>query len=88
MFFRNFEEVKDGNNTPIPVVIFWLYIEKYGYNNYEQPLNADFCNRVFNNELKDFFEKHPEEIGFTFVSILEAKKEYYKKELGYLLEEE
>lgn len=85
MFFRNFEEVKDGNNTPIPVVIFWLYIEKYGYNNYEQPLNADFCNRVFNNELKDFFEKHPEEIEFTSVSILEAKKEYYKKELGYLL---
>ena len=85
MVFRNFEEVKDENNTPIPVVILWLYIEKYGYNNYEQPLNADFCNRVFNNELKNFFERHPEEIEFTFVSILEAKKEYYKKELGYLL---
>ena len=80
---------KDGyeGGTPIPKVIWWYAIET----NYTGPLNALKCNEWYNNDLKVFFERHPEElyniadIDFahrTFASnMTDEEREFYRKEI-------
>lgn len=53
-YFKNGYE----GGTPIPKVILW-YAEK---TKYKGVLNANYANELLNNQLKDFFDKYPEEL--------------------------
>ena len=44
--------------TPIPKVILWYAIKT----DYKGSLNAYYANELLNNQLKDFFDKYPEEL--------------------------
>ena len=82
VYFKNDNE----GTTPIPKAMWWYCIEK----KYKCPLNADFCNKLLNNELKEFFEKYPEELTksvklmnpFSWgTNITEEDIRFYKSEI-------
>ena len=70
---------------PIPKVIWWYVLETH----YKGILNAKKCNELYNNELKEFFKKHPEElwnkVDVNFIdystNITKEEKRFYKKEI-------
>lgn len=65
-----------SSGTPIPKAMWW-YIQEIKY---KDVVNADFCNKLFNNEMKEFFEKYPEELTKSY-PITKEDIEFYKKEL-------
>lgn len=80
IYFKNDYE----GGTPIPKVIYWYARET----KYKSALNADYCKKLLNNELKEFFEKHPEEltnkVQFNWMGENNITKEdlkFYKKEI-------
>lgn len=52
--FKNYQDT----SKPIPKVILWYAIQT----NYKGILNAEYVNKLFNNKLKEFFEKYPDEL--------------------------
>lgn len=85
IYFKNGYE----GGTPIPKVIYWYALET----NHKSALNADYCNKLLNNELKEFFEKHAEEltnkIRFNWMgenNITKEDVEFYKKEIKIIKE--
>ena len=88
-YFKN--EYEGG--TPIPKAMYWYCCETLDKNTH---INADLCNKLLNNELKDFFEKYPEELKkacvitniFTFkTNITDEDIEFYKSEIRINKEE-
>lgn len=81
-YFKNGYE----GGTPIPKAMYWYCYETLDKNTH---INADLCNKLLNNELKDFFEKYPEELKKPctfnlFVSktnITDEDIEFYKSEI-------
>lgn len=80
IYFKN--EYKSG--TPIPKVIWWYALKI----NYKGALDADYCNNLINNELKDFFEKYPKELNNSLSmhgnwenNITKQDEEFYNKEI-------
>ena len=63
----------------IPKAMWW-YINEIGYKGI---INAEFCNNLLNNEMKDSFEKYPEELT-TSRPITEEDIKFYKKELTHI----
>lgn len=77
IYFKNGEEGK----TPIPKIIYWYALKT----NYYGALSAEYCNKVLNNELKNFFEKYPEELHNKVLldwrgnnNITEEEKQFYE----------
>lgn len=81
---------RDGyeGGTPIPKVMWWYMIETHD----TSALNAAKANELYNNELKDFFKRHPEELhnivnvdfihGRTFTTNMTNEDiELFKKEI-------
>lgn len=64
--------------TPIPRAMWW-YINEIGYKGI---VNAELCNELLNNEMKEFFEKYPEELTASR-PITEQDVKFYKKELTH-----
>ena len=56
IYFKNGYE----GNTPIPKAMWWYICENFDKNTH---VNADICNKLLNNELKDFFEKYPKVVN-------------------------
>ena len=79
------EYFKKGG-TPIPKSMYWYCCETLDKNTH---INADLCNKLLNNELKDFFEKYPKELkkACTFdlfgskTNITDEDIEFYKSEI-------
>ena len=84
-YFKN--EYKSG--TPVPKVIWWYALK----NNYKGAIDSEYCNNLLNNELKEFFEKHAEELTnkvlFNLMGENNITKEdvkFYKKEIKIIKE--
>lgn len=79
-YFKN--EYKSG--TPVPKVIWWYALKI----NYKGAINSKYCNNLLNNELKDFFEKYPEELNNSLsmygnwqTNITKQEESFYNKEI-------
>ena len=75
VYFKNEYE----GNTPIPKAMWWYICENFDKNTH---VNADICNKLLNNELKDFFEKYPKELTNTCVFITQEDINFYKSEIN------
>lgn len=72
------------NNTKLPKVIYWYALET----KHKGEINAKYCNKLAKNELKDFFDKYPEQAndGVTMnisgiSNITEEDKKFFKREI-------
>lgn len=86
MFKYYFKNGYEGG-TPIPKVMWWYMIETKD----KSCLNAQKANELYNNDLRAFFERHPEElynkvdvdfIHQTFkTNITEQDVKFFRKEI-------
>ena len=87
IYFKNYDEIIDdlfSKGTPIPKVIHWYALKT----KLKWDLDADYCNKLLNNDLKEFFEKYPEELTNAVLfnwkgetNITKEDKKFYKKEI-------
>lgn len=66
----------------IPKVMWWYICENFDEDTY---VNADICNKLLNNELKDFFEKYPKELtnACMFTDILNFKTNITEEDINF-----
>lgn len=86
VYFKDYPDT----STAIPKVMWWYCIEI----KYKGCLNAEYANYLFNNDLKEFFEKYPDELYNASHldwhgnnDITEEESKFYFKELGDKIKE-
>lgn len=85
IYFKNYDEIDNiAIRTPIPKVIYWYALET----RYKGALDANYCNKLLNLDLKEFFEKYPKELTNAVLlnckeetNITNEDKKFYKKEI-------
>lgn len=87
IIFENYPNV----GTPVPKAMYYYVAKQNADKDYKDLiwLNAKLANKLYQNEMSDFFKKYPAEINkkvlvdwYGNTNITKEECEFYKKELG------